>query len=290
MTQGLWKKLLISVTVLLVASIVLSGSLWYQLDLTNRQLNDTRTQLNDIKTQLDSLKPEMELMAEQEQMLSDYAGLREQINLRLGIMEDCQHFITPDDPEVSAKVQEITGGYSEDNDEFWKDYGRLFRWILENVDYSSDSSTPILPEPINGDLEWRGDFWRMPVETIGDGVGDCEDMSTLLTSMLLNYNQRKFTVWIIGIQTFGSVPKRHLAVAIPIENHQLTIFDLSGRYYTPFPDLGGIGTQEVTSAIDDWTTHLKDEMPGAQVYVIFSEDMYQEFSNTKEFIDWIYQS
>lgn len=290
MTQGLWKKLLISVTVLLVASIIFSGSLWYQLKVTNQQLNDTTVQLNDIKAQLDSVKPEMELKAEQEQMLSDYASLRALINLRLGIREDCQHFITPDDPEISARVQEITESYSEDADELWRDYGRLFRWILEKVEYSSDSATPILPDSIKGTLEWRNDFWRTPVETIRDGTGDCEDMSTLLTSMLLNYNQRRFTVWMIGIQTFGSTPKRHIAVAIPIEDNQLTIFDPAGRYYTPFATIGGIGTQEATLAIADWTNYLKDEMSGAQVYLIFSEDIYQEFATTQEFIDWMCQS
>jgi len=290
MTQGPWKKLLISVMILLVASIIFSGSLWYQLRVINQQLDDTKVQLNDIKAQLDSVKPEMELKAEQEQMLSDYTSLREQINLRLGFREDGQRFIIPDAPEISAKVQEITEGYSEDPKEFWGDYGRLFRWILKNIEYSSDSPTPILPESIGGTLEWRGDFWRTPVETIRDGTGDCEDLSTLLASMLLNYNQRRFTVWVMGIQTFGPTPKAHVAVAIPIENHQLTIFDPTGRYYTPFTTIGGIGTQEVTLAIADWTTHLKDEMPGAQVYVIFSEDIYQEFSNTQEFIDWVYQS
>ena len=296
MTQGLWKKLLISVTVLLVVSITLSGSLWHQLSAINRQLNNTMAQLDaasrqleDIKAQLDSLKPEMELKAEQEQMLSDYASLREQINLRLAFGEDGRRFITPDDPEISAKVQEITGGYSEDSQEAWRDSSRLFRWILENVEYSSDSPTPLLPESMNGTLEWRNDFWRTPAETITDAAGDCEDMSTLLTSMLLNYNQRRFTIWIIGIQTFGPTPKRHVAVAIPVENHQLTIFDPSGRYYTPFPHMGGIGTQEVTLAIADWTTYLQDEMPDAEVYVVFSEDFYQEFTTTQEFIDWVYQ-
>ena len=288
MTQGLWKKLLISVTVLLVASIIFSGSLWHQLKVTNQQLNDTTVQLNDIKAQLDSVKPEMELKAEQEQMLSDYASLRALINLRLGIREDCQHFITPDDPEISAKVQEITEGYSEDAEEFWRDYGRLFRWILGEVEYSSDSATPILPDSMNGTLEWRNDFWRTPVETIRDGTGDCEDMSTLLTSMLLNYTQRRFTVWVVGIQTFGPTPKAHVAVAIPIENHQLTIFDPASRYWTPFPTSGGYGTQEVSLAIDDWLAHLKEQMPGAEIYVVFSKNFYQEFSTTKEFIDWAY--
>lgn len=290
MTQSPWKKLLISVMVLLVASIIFSGSLWYQLRVVNQQLGDTEVQLNDIKAQLDSVKPEMELIAEHEQMFSDYTSLRAQINLRLGLREDGQRFITPDDPVISAKVLEITGGYSEDSDEFWRDYGRLLRWILQNIEYSSDSSTPILPESIGGTLEWRGDFWRTPVETLRDGTGDCEDLSTLLASMLLNYNQRRFTVWIMGVRTFGPTPTAHMAVAIPIDNHQLTIFDPTGRYYTPFTTIGGIGTQEVTLAIADWTDHLKDEMPGAQVYVIFSEDIYQEFANTQEFIDWVYRS
>jgi len=294
MIQGLWKKLFIAVAVLLVASIILGGSLWQQLNATNRQLNETTAQLeainrqlDDIKAQLDSLKPEMELKAEQEQMLNDYANLREQINLRLGIREDGQRFITPDDPEIWAKVLEITGGYSPDTVELWRDYGRLFQWILKNIEYSADSPSPLLPESINGTLEWRKDFWRMPVETMKDGIGDCEDTAVLLASMLLNYNLRTSTVWILGIQTFGSTPKGHVAVALPIENHQLTIFDPSARYYTPFSHVGGIGTQEVSLAIDDWVTHLKDEMPGAQIYAVFSEDFYQEFTNTQEFIDWV---
>ncbi len=294
MIQGSWKKLFIAAAVLLVASIILGGSLWQQLNATNRQLNETTAQLeatnrqlDDIKAQLDSLKPEMELKAEQEQMLNDYANLREQINLRLGIREDGQRFITPDDPEIWAKVLEITGGYSPDTVELWRDYGCLFRWIVQNIEYSADSPSPLLPESINGTLEWRKDFWRMPVETMKDGIGDCEDTAVLLASMLLNYNQRRSTVWILGIQTFGSTPKGHVAVALPIENHQLTIFDPSARYYTPFPHVGGIGTQEVSLAIDDWVTHLKDEMPGAQIYAVFSEDFYQEFTNTQEFIDWV---
>jgi len=273
MIHGLWKKLFIIVTVLLVASIILGGSLWQQLYVTNRQLSETAAQLEtinrqleDTKAQLNTIMSEMELKAEYDRMLNDYANLREQINLRLGFGKDCQRFITPDDPEIWAKVLEITGGYSPDTVELWKDYGRLFQWILRNIEYSADSPTPLLPESISGTLGWRNDFWRMPVETLRDGAG---------------------SVWILGVQTFDSTPKGHVAVALPIENQQLTIFDLSARYYTPFTDLGGIGTQEVSLAIDAWLTHLKEEMHDAQIYIVFSEDFYQEFSNTQEFIDWM---
>ncbi len=283
MTQGLWKKLLIVTIVLLVASIIFGGSLWQQLNVIKIQLNETIARLNTSQPEIDSLK------AEQEQILSGYANLKEQLELRLGIGQDAQLFITPDDPEISAKVQEITGGYSQDVDEFWRDQQRLFQWVIRNIDYGADSPLPLLPEDTNGTLEWRTDFWRLPVETLRDGAGDCEDMALLLTSMLLNYTQRNYTVWIVGARTFGSTPKAHVAVVLPILNNQLTIFDPASRYWTPFPDFGGYGTQEASLAIDDWLAHLEKGMAGAQIYVAFSEDFYQEFSTTQEFVDWAYR-
>jgi len=111
MRQGLGGKLFIVVTVLLVISIILGGSLWYQLNATRMQLNDTQAQLdatnrqlNDTQAQLNTIKPEMDrLKIEQSRMLSDYTNLKKQINLRLGIGQDGQGFITPDDLEISAK-------------------------------------------------------------------------------------------------------------------------------------------------------------------------------------------
>ncbi len=186
MISGLWKKLFIVAAVLLVISLILSSSLWHQ-------VNAIRTQLNDITAQLSAVKPGMDsLKAERDQILSSYTKLRQQINLRTGIRQDGQSFITPDDPEIAALVQEITGGYSEE--ELWRDYGRLYRWIAMNIEYSLDSPTPLLPESISGTMEWSKDFWRTPVETIRDGAGDCEDISLLLASMLLNYNQGRFPV------------------------------------------------------------------------------------------------
>ncbi len=271
MIQGLSKKVFIVAAVVLVISLILDGVLWHQ-------LNDIAAQLNDIKPGMDSLK------AEREQMLSDYARLRDELNLRVGFKQNGPHLITPDDPEIVAKVREITGGYSEG--ELWKDYALLYQWTMRNIRYSLDSPTPILPESVNGTLEWGKDFWRTPVETIRDGTGDCEDIALLLTSMLLNYNQRRFPVCVIGIQTTGSNPKAHVAVAILNEGDQLSIFDVTGRYWTPFSEMGGFGTQDIPLAVDHWFNHLKDEMPDPQVYVVFSENFYLEFSGNEEFIDW----
>jgi len=292
MMPSLWKKLSITATVLLVISFALGGGLWYQLDTTKSQLDITKVQLDTTKTQLDTttaqlnaIKPGMDsLKTERDQILTSYANLRRQINLRLGIRQDGQSFITPDDPEISAKVQEITGGYSDE--ELWRDYGRLFRWVNMNVEYSLDSPTPLLPKSVQGTLEWEEDFWRMPVETIRDGAGDCEDAALLLASMLLNYNQRRFPVWVVGAKTSGSKPRAHIAVAIPCEDNQLAIFDIAAHYYTSFPIMGSYASQDVPLAVDHWLTYLEEEMLGAQIYVVFSENFYQEFSGNQEFIDW----
>ena len=126
----------------------------------------------------------------------------------------------------------------------------------------------------------------MPVETIRDGAGDCEDISLLLASLLLNYNQRRFPVWIVGAKTTGPQPRAHIAVAIPSENNQLTVFDIAGHYYSPFANLGGYGSQDVSLAVDHWLTHLEIEMLGAQIYVVFSENFYREFAGDTEFKEW----
>ena len=291
MTQGSWRKLFIAATVLMVISIILCGNFWQQLNNTRAQLDETRIQLDDTIARLNAIELKMESLEDEQDLMNSYTNLREQINLRLGIGQDSQRFITPDEPEISAKVQEIAGDYSEET--LWKGYASLFRWMIRDIKYSADSPIPLLPESINGTLDWGRDFWRLPTETIRDGAGDCEDMALLLTSMLLNYNQRNFPAWIIGVRSFDSIPKAHIAIIIPIADKQLAILDVAGRYHTPFTDLGGFGCQDIPLAIAHWLNHLElyfeKGLANAQIYMVFSEDFYQEFSNTQEFVDWIYQ-
>jgi len=278
MTQGPWKKLSIIVSVLLVASLAFSISLFFQLNNSEIQTNDTSTEVDNTGLELDNLK------AEDARLLTNYANIRRQINLRLGLGEDCQRFITPDDPAVTAIVQETTDGFSEEK--FWKDYIKLFHWVMTNIQYSLDSPIPLLPESVNETLDWGKDFWRTPAETIRDKTGDCEDTAALLTSLLLSYNQRRFPTWVVGVKTPNPDPQAHVAVAIPLQNNQLAIFDTAGHYFTPFSDLGGFGSQDFPSAIIHWVTHLDKVTPDAQVYMVFSEDLYQEFSSSEEFVAW----
>ncbi|MFC2033049.1 transglutaminase-like domain-containing protein [Chloroflexota bacterium] len=282
MMQNIWKKLFIASAVLLVISIVLSTISLYRFNQLESSLSGEET---------DVTYPIYEPGSTAEKWQSNYSDIRTQIYLRLGTGPDAMLFITPDEPEITKLVQEITGGYSEEF--FWKDYIKMYRWILINIDYTLDSPLPILPESLDStvdDLYWESDFWRLPVETLSAGKGDCEDMANLLVSMVLNYNQRKFPIWIIGARTENPYAKAHLAVAIPLQGAHFAIFDISGRYYTPFEEMGGFGSLYFPNALEQWLKHLeRTNMFESEIYVAHSEDFYTEFSGNEDFLEWVFQ-
>ena len=225
-----------------------------------------------------------EQTAEVEARLGNYAVLRDRVNTRLGIDDDRASYVTPDDPDVAALVQEVTGGF--DADEHWRDYQRLSRWVFKNISYSQDSHLPVMPETPGGALGWENDFWRLPAETIRDGTGDCEDVSTLLVSMLRNYDERRWPVFIIGIRNYAEEPQAHMAVAILFRGGKMSIIDRSARYFTSWENLGGYGVRDIATALDEWYTFVGERVPDAQVYIAFSDEIYREFSGTAEFIAW----
>lgn len=271
--QNLWKRLFIIAAVLLVVSLTFNGVLWYQLAKINPRIDAFETQLESLQD-------------EQNRMLDHYAELREQINMRLGRGENAKKFITPDDPAVADKVQEIAGSYSADAKEQWRDYNRLRLWVMMSIEYTGDTYTPVLPELMDGTLEWERGYWKMPAETLVDEAGDCEDTSALLASMILNYNERRFPAWIVGIRTDGPDARSHVAIALPVENRQLTIIDVSGSHYSMFPG-GSISAYDIPVAVDKWLSSWEEEMSGAYVYMAVSEYVYSEFSGTEEFIEWV---
>ncbi len=259
-----------------------------QLDFTKDQLAIATAELNITRDQLASTRSELEASTnENSQMLSQYAGLRNQINARLGLTpQDKQSFITPGNSAVSARVQEVTGGYSEDVNEYWRDCQRLYRWVADNISYSYDSHTPVLAEDISGELVWRKSYWRMPEETLEDETGDCEDMAVLLASMLLSYNEGNYEVWVLTIRS--SVPELpgHVAVAFPVAGGELTVLVPAGNYYTGHP-YGSLRSDSASVAVSRWLSYWEDELPGVEIVGAFSETDHQEFSSTAEFLTWL---
>ncbi len=261
-----------------------------QLGTTKAQLVDIEAQLGTTKAQLDVTNAQLDMTATQleteknknSQMLNQYASLKRQVNVRLGdTPEDKQSFITPKNSLVSAKVVEVTGGYSGDVSDYWRDCERLYRWVVSNISYSYDSYMPILPENISGGLIWQQDYWRMPEETLEDETGDCEDMAGLLASMLRSYNEGEYRIWVLVIRSEES---GHAAVAFPVQGGRLTILDPAGNYYTG--QYGSLQSESVSTAVNNWLSHWQREMPGAEIVEVFSEDVHEEFSSTAEFITW----
>ncbi len=263
------------------------------LDTTQIQLVDTEAKLGTTKTQLDVTKTQLGMTATQleteknknNQMLNQYGDFKQQIGVRLALKPgNKQSFITPNNSSVSAKVLEITGGYSEDINEYWRDCERLYQWIVNNIAYSYDSYIPILPETISGELIWRQEYWRTPEETIGDETGDCEDMALLLASMLRSYNEGEYQVWVLVIRSSVPEVKGHVAMAFPVQDSKLTILDPAGNYHTG--QYESLQSESVSIAVNNWLSHWQSEMPSAEIVEVFSEDIYKEFSSTAEFITW----
>jgi hypothetical protein len=156
--------------------------------------------------------------------------------------------------------------------------------VVQNIAYVPDSYTPMLPESINGEIRWVGDFWRTPEETLRDKAGDCEDLSALLASLLLNYNKHTYGVWMVEVRNKDA---GHVGVAFPIEKGMITVVDPSIKYNTAVGDGIVLSSKDARIAIGLWLERLQDKVPSAQVTLIFSDTLYREFTGTEDFLNWV---
>ncbi|MFC1956299.1 transglutaminase-like domain-containing protein [Chloroflexota bacterium] len=296
--QSLWKKLFIAMAVLFVVSSSIGGVLWYQQGPVRMELGAARSQLSSVLPELETAKDELTVVKSQlgltsnrlaiaeynlNQWLTRYYYLREQIYTRMADGPSIIHYFTPNEPAITDVVQEVTEGYSPEKEEWWKDVSRINRWVTDNIKYTTDSYLPILPANVSDDLIWQRDFWRLPVETLQDRAGDCEDASLLLASMLSNYNEGRLEVWIIGVQNEN---RRHIAVAFPVATGLLAILDPAGNYYTWHYSWSELRAYEVAVVIRNWMRDWEPVMPDAEVYAIFTDQYYIPFTGTEQFVDW----
>jgi len=247
----------------------LSNALEQQNEALQEEKDDLQDENRFLNNQLTSIRTKLE---------DWYSTLRDAVNIRLGEGQDKQKFITPDDQEINNLMRTITGGWSEEGKnwyEFWQDLQFMYSWVADNIEDSHDSPTPVLPKFGSGVVDWRMHYWRYPSETISQGIGDSEDQTTLLCSLILAYNGGKYIAWIIELKSDSA---DHLAVALPVEGQEMCILDPGGNYYDR-------KFKNYRDAIKDWLKHWPFET-NLQITCIFSNTEYETFSTTEEFYDW----
>ncbi len=265
-----------------------------QLNQTTQELNDTQSQLSNTSDELDITKTTLQNTKQQlnteiarsNGLVRSYDVLKNSVNSRINLTQDQMRAkITPDNYLVSQTTREIAGDYSEDVNEYWNDFNSLFQWVSTNIDYSYDSSEPLLPESLSGSVTWYPEYWRTPEETLNDKTGDCEDMALLLTSLLLSYNQSKYAVWCVVVVSDTLGEAGHMGVAFPVVGDKLTILDPTGYYFTG--DFYFLSAQPASTAINSWLNRVRSTVPNPRISAVFSDTFYEEFSSTEEFIEWV---
>jgi hypothetical protein len=209
--------------------------------------------------------------------------VRNQINTRRGVGSTCTLFITPHDPLVEDTVYRVTGRsrMNASVHEIWEDYEKMYDWVRENIYYSKDTPLLIISEGFDAP-QWGDEYWRFPNETITDGCGDCEDMATLLASMIMCYSDESYGCWVISCSN-GSLA--HMAVAFPVAEGEVSILDPAGNFYTSNWYPYTLTSKPGSIAVDEWLQHCSrnDEL---RVNKIFSNTAHLTFESTDEFLEW----
>ena len=216
---------------------------------------------------------------------SSYDRLRNEVNSRASA-SDVKSFIIPQDSAVRSVALQATGGWSNPSDmnEYWSDMKKMYDWVVNNVDYRYDGMYPTLPSTPSGTVEYGTEMWQFPSETLDLKKGDCEDMAILLASMILSYNDGKYSVECIWITGSSS---GHVAVQFLVTGDELTILDPAGHYYTQ-DGYGNLDSKEVSTEINNWLDHWRPSLGSdARVYRVFSSDLDESFSSTSEYITWM---
>ncbi len=216
----------------------------------------------------------------------NYGEILQFIYERFGLVEeDATQFVTPYDEDVEDLVDWLVTPFDAgDWNKAWEDFLWMFHWVRNNIEYSYDSPLPVLPLDLleGGDLSWFKEFWQFPWETIYWQTGDCEDQALLLTSMIKNYGQGETYAYCIGISNGES---GHMAVALPVTDNRMVIFDPTGQYYSS-DWTGDVVFLDVETALADWLDWWSDQMPGAEVDMFFDDEDFWEFDGNDEFLEW----
>lgn len=248
----------------------------------DEEYNSLNNEYSKLKNDYDSLQDNYQSLLS---LYMDYQSVYDHLLSTLDLRwhhpnENEKLLITPYDPAVTQIVFQITGGWSDPSDwnEYWDDLEAMYNWVVDNIEYRYDGLFPILPENPLGFIDYFDEMWQFPNETLTLRTGDCDDMAILLASMILSYNDCEYIVECV-------VTEHHVALYFPVADDKICILDPAGHYTTnsgwPYYDLTA---KNIRQEIYDWLNYMDE----SQVEWVFSNELWKQFTNTEEFINWLY--
>lgn len=255
---------------------------------------DSGSDNNTVASRMEALQSlYSSLKIKYDRLLTNYYALRSLIDQRL-MRGNVQGFITPFDPEVVSVVLNVTGkaAGAPNVSSYRRDIKAMYDWVNTNIEYREDGLYPVLPydlaDVVSKGLRHTDQMVQFPNETLRLRMGDCEDISVLLVSMIRAYfydGNSSYTVesiWITG-ENAG-----HVAVQILFEGGKLAILDPVRDYYS-HDTLGALSLNSVSSELYSWMNIWRPSL-GNNVYVyrVFSDYMDQYFDSTEPYLTWMY--
>ena len=181
-------------------------------------------------------------------------------------------FITPNNLSVQALHAEITDGITDMEEKMIA----MRRWVASNVRYVDFVSGKLW---IEGKTSRQSDLWNLPSTTLKVGVGNCANMSFLLTSLARQELEPSQVYCVLGNLYNGKVG-----------GHAWTEVNLYGQRYImestilDIPDLVPVSTERYEAV------HLFND---SEVYAYPDRTVMQPFSRKystwlREYLNWDY--
>jgi hypothetical protein len=251
---------------------------YVELEIRYSYLENQNTQL---EFSLENIYEERDdLQADLDEYVNHFNKLKGEINSRVALDGNYSEFVMPQDPDISDRTLEITGGFTdrESTAELLDDYREIYDWVERHIEDVADSAYPYVYADPSISVRWIRHSVRYPNETLMDAMGDCEDQAILLLSMMTSHNEL-YDKWCITLNWEGG---GHVAVAFPVGTGEMAILDPAKDYISIPKDTTSVDSAE--EAIKAWIELFEQE--GIYVSGIFNEEEYREFWNTIDFLDW----
>jgi hypothetical protein len=197
------------------------ATIWYEIKLAENIVPDTatydKTYKWNYKDKYFEFTIEIPIETYQNNLNSDINRIPQE-NI-FSVKNSMKAFVTPNDIIIEEIAKKLNDFSQENNYDYVTKANFALRFVQKIISYEDDEKT-------KGCLE----YWRLPIETLVEQKGDCEDTSVLFASIMKNMGYDVallYYVWDEGDEKVG-----HLAVGVHlIGDHGDFEKDNSGKKY-----------------------------------------------------------